>query len=72
MAMTASDAAARVRLGKPNNFDATAMMVETLARKRDSREVEQVVECLVLIRSNDGFGICTNQSVSLGRLPWEM
>ena len=72
MAMTTSDAAERVRLGKPNNFDATAMMVETLARKRDSREVEQVVECLVLIRSNDGFGICTNQSVSLGRLPWEM
>ena len=58
--MTASAAAARVRLGKPNNFDATAMMVEILARKRDSREVKQVVGCLLLVRSNDRFGICTN------------
>lgn len=69
--MTASAAAARVRLGKPNNFDATTM-VEILAQKRDYREVKQVVGCLLLIRLNDGFGICTNQSVSLGKLPWEM
>lgn len=35
--MTASAAAARVRLGKPNNFDATAMIVEILAENRTSR-----------------------------------
>jgi hypothetical protein len=57
MAMTASAIAARVRPGKPNTFDATAMMVEILAQKRDSREVKQLVGCLALVRSDGRFGI---------------
>ena len=68
MAMTASAAAASVRVGKPNSFDATAMMVDIVAQKKDSGGVKQVVGCLVLIGSNDRFGTCTDQSLSLKKL----
>jgi hypothetical protein len=72
MAMTASAIAARVRPGKPNTFDATAMMVEILAQKRDSREVKQLVGCLALVRSDGRFGICTDQSICVSSLLLEV
>ena len=70
--MTASAAAARVRLGKPNSFDATAMMVDILAQTKDSGGVKQVVRCLVLIGSNDRCGTCTDQSISLKNYCWRI
>lgn len=68
MARMASAVAAKVRLGKPNNLDATAMMIDILAKKKDSREVKRVVGCLALIHSNDRFRISTDKSISLSEL----